>query len=129
MRWAGLHSDGFDGGGEHATRTDQNSRFTFENVAPGALTVGRQVSDARGAVLAISNLVDVVVAPDQTVRVEIGGTGRPVIDRFALPGRARTINLVGARVRLRSRPPVLRMPAGFINKSIYDAFGRDPASS
>jgi RNA polymerase sigma factor (sigma-70 family) len=113
--WAGNFGPGFDGVVEHTTRTDQEGRFKIDDVAPGALTVGRQVPDPRGAIEAISNLVDVVVAPGQTVRVEIGGTGRPVIGRFAVPGRAGTTDLVGARVRLRTRPPVLRMPAGFIN--------------
>ena len=79
------------------------------------LTVGRQVPDLDGGGQTLSNSVDVEVAPGQTVRVEIGGTGRPVIGRLALPGGAVMTGLVSGHVRLRSQPPVLRMPAGFIN--------------
>ena len=86
--WAGLNGRRFDGVVEHTTRTDQDGRFTIDHVAPGVLTVGRQVPDARGGGQTLSNSVDVEVAPGQTVRVEIGGTGRPVIGRFALPGGA-----------------------------------------
>ncbi len=105
----------FDGVVEHTTRTDRDGRFTIENVAPGVLTVGRQVRDADGGGYTLSNSVDVEVAPGQTVRVEIGGPGRPVIGRFALTEGAVMINLASSRVRMRSRPPVLRMPAGFMN--------------
>ena len=113
--WAGLHSDAFDGIVEHTTHSTTAANSKIENVAPGALTVGRQVPDVRGAQEAISNLVDVVVALGQTVRVEIGGTGRPIIGRFASTGKPGRPIWSAAPRTTRSRPGELRMPAGFID--------------
>jgi peroxiredoxin len=113
--WVGLNGRGFDGVVEHTTRTDQDGRFKIDYVAPGRLAIGRQVSDARGSGRTLSNSVDVEVAPGQTVRVEIGGTGRPLIGRFALPEGAVITDLDAGHARLRSRPPALRMPADFVN--------------
>ena len=100
---------------EHTTRTDKDGRFKIDFVAPGVLTVGRQVRDVLGSGYTLSNLVEVEVAPGQTIHVEIGGKGRPVIGRFALPGGTAVLDLASSQVRLRSEPPVLRMPDGFID--------------
>ena len=100
---------------EHTTRSDHDGRFKIDYVAPGVLCVGRQVPDMDGGGQTLSNSVDVEVAPGQTVHVEIGRTGRPVIGRLALPGGAVMTGLVSEHVRLRSQPHLLRMPAGFIN--------------
>jgi RNA polymerase sigma factor (sigma-70 family) len=85
--WARLNVAGFGGLVEHRTRTDQNGCFTFDRVAPGVLTVGRAVPEKVGGSQSLSNPVAVELAPGQTARVQIGGTGRPVIGRPDRPER------------------------------------------
>jgi hypothetical protein len=55
------------------TRSDQNGCFAFERVAPGVLTVGRAVPEKVGGSQALSNPVEVELAPGQTAGVQIGG--------------------------------------------------------
>lgn len=50
--WAGLSGRRFAGAVEHTTRTDQDGRFKFDYVAPGRITVGRQVHDVVAAAAA-----------------------------------------------------------------------------
>jgi RNA polymerase sigma factor (sigma-70 family) len=86
--WARLNVAGFGGLVEHRTRTDQNGCFTFEQVPPGVLTVGRAVPVKVGASQTLSNPVTVELAPGQTARVQVDGTGRPAMgwpDRPATP--------------------------------------------
>jgi hypothetical protein len=71
-------------------KTDAEGRFVFDRVVPGEWRVGRQVL-VRGdwtsgmRVMMSSHAVRVVVEPGQTVRVTIGGTGRPVTGRVVVP--------------------------------------------
>ena len=111
---ARLNGHRFDGVVEHTARTDQHGRFKIEYVTPGVVTVSRQVLDADGVGQTLSNSVDVEVAPGQTAHVEIGGTGRQVIGRFALRGGAAMTGLASGHARLRTQPPALRMPEGFM---------------
>ena len=64
--------------------TTAQGRFVFDRVVPGELRVNMeygQGSERRGS--RYGPLV--VVKPGQTSRIEIGGTGRPVIARIAIP--------------------------------------------
>ena len=99
---ARLNGHRFDGVVEHTARTDQHGRFKIEYVTPGVVTVSRQVLDADGVGQTLSNSVDVEVAPGQTAHVEIGGTGRQVIGRFALRGGAAMTGLASGHARLRN---------------------------
>ena len=122
----------FEGLVESTHRTDQDGRFVLDRVVPGRLTVGRPVRDKDGYGRVLSNAVDVDVAPGQTVQVTIGGTGRPVIGQLALPEGASMADFVTGHVRLRSRPPVLRMPANYMDFNHdqwtiwWDAFRKSP---
>jgi len=71
--------------------TDGDGRFVFKDVEPGEWRVGifkrytirNKRSYTRGATS--SHAVRFGLAPGQTVRVQIGGTGRPVIGRLVPP--------------------------------------------
>jgi RNA polymerase sigma factor (sigma-70 family) len=90
--WLNKHS--FDGRVDYDTKTDARGRFVFERVTPGAITVYRYVDtpDHRGWIP--SNPVFVDVNPGQTVRVEVGGSGRSVIGKLAIPQGFRLSDLV-----------------------------------
>ena len=81
--WLANHS--FSGRVDYDTRTDEHGRFVLERITPGAITVYRYVDtpDHRGWIP--SNPVFVEVSPGQTVRVEVGGSGRPVIGKLKVP--------------------------------------------
>jgi RNA polymerase sigma factor (sigma-70 family) len=65
--------------------TDDDGRFVLDRVIPGRLTVYRYVDDADHRGWTDSNPVDVEVKPCETVRVQVGGMGRPVVGRLGLP--------------------------------------------
>ncbi len=66
-------------------RTDGSGRFVMQRVAPGRITVYRRIplEDNRGWMP--SHSVSLDVKPGETVQLEIGGTGRPVVGRLAIP--------------------------------------------
>lgn len=71
---------------EARTRTDGRGRFVFDRVIPlppgsaSQLELKWQAPNAAG-----QRLVQLSLAPGETVWVELGGTGRPVIGRVAAP--------------------------------------------
>jgi Carboxypeptidase regulatory-like domain len=112
------------------SQSDRDGRFIFERVAPGRLTIYRPVRQAEGQTL--SNLTHIDVAPGQTVRLQLGGTGRPVVGRLALPAGVAMKHFVGGYCRLQSEPPPLPLPAGSAPltdeqwSSWWDAFRETP---
>ena len=100
----------FPGSVSYDSRSDRDGRFIFERVAPGRLTVYRPVRQEEGQTL--SNLTHVDVAPGQTVRLQLGGTGRPVVGRLALPAGVAMKHFVSGFARLQTEPPALPLPAG-----------------
>jgi len=66
-------------------RTDENGRFVFERVAPGAGTLTKSLAmvltDGRPTSMS-QTLAALDIAPGQVVKLELGGTGRPVIGRY-----------------------------------------------
>jgi hypothetical protein len=71
--WHGLHD-----------RTDAEGRFTIDRVPSGKGTIGAQMKIGRD-MWSGSHMEDYAVKPGETIQVTIGGTGRPVTGRFALP--------------------------------------------
>ena len=71
---------------QYATHTDDHGRFTFERVMPGRGSVSHVLVTNRGRFSTHLNgggpAVD--VRPGQTMRVRIGGKGRPVIGRVVV---------------------------------------------
>jgi hypothetical protein len=65
-------------------RTDEAGRFVLEKVAPGRISVFCRVQTADRGWMA-SNPVYRDVKPGETVRLQVGGTGRPVVGRLAIP--------------------------------------------
>ena len=68
---------------ETSAVADADGRFAVDRVPAGNLTVNRQVRTAESWVYTSSEQVD--VAPGEHVKVKIGGVGRPVVGRVALP--------------------------------------------
>ncbi len=84
----------------YGARTDEHGRFVLERVRPGAITVCRLVDFPDHTGWATSNPVFVDMEPGQTVRVEIGGSGRPVIGRLKVPQGFRLADLVTGDCKL-----------------------------
>ena len=82
--------------------TDEAGRCVFERVAPGRQTVYCYVSNPNNHGWTPSNPVSVEVAPGQTVRVDIGGQGRPVVGRLVVPPGIALSKLVGGLCALRT---------------------------
>lgn len=95
------------------TETDDQGRFTIENVIPGEATISRLSAPLPEGVR-LNTLPIVDVAPGVTSRVELGGRGRPVAGRITLPANASSrVNLAIARGLLLASPPDEAFPEGF----------------
>jgi hypothetical protein len=66
------------------TRADAQGRFVFERVVPGDVRVSRGYGD-NAHLKGWSNGTLIEVGFGETAQVQIGGTGRPVVARIALP--------------------------------------------
>ncbi len=69
---------------QYESRTLASGRFVLDRVAPGRLTVYRRV-DTEDQGWTPSHTVSLDVKSGATARLQIGGTGRPVIGRLAVP--------------------------------------------
>jgi protocatechuate 3,4-dioxygenase beta subunit len=70
--------------------TDARGHYAFEHVMPGRLTVSRIfVLERSSAHVGTGDRRTVIVKPEQTTWVDLGGVGRPVIGRFVLPAGIR----------------------------------------
>ena len=66
--------------------TDARGRYAFERVIPARLSVSRIFTLERSSFHVGTGCArTVTVKPDRTTWVDLGGTGRPVVGRFALP--------------------------------------------
>jgi beta-lactamase regulating signal transducer with metallopeptidase domain/peroxiredoxin/protocatechuate 3,4-dioxygenase beta subunit len=63
--------------------SESDGRFVFEKVPSGILSVGRMQQVSRSRSVAISR--QVLVSPGETLNIQLGGTGRPVVGRLILP--------------------------------------------
>ena len=66
---------------EYTTKTDAHGRFAIADVMPGEALVRREAPGSGGGRLYLASAVPVDVVSGQTVIVELGGQGRPVIGR------------------------------------------------
>ena len=85
------------------TTTDNEGRYVIERVPPGEVYVGREIKLSDRST-GYSHYTPVEVEPGQTARVDIGGTGRPLIGRVITPGIANE-NRDFAMSFLRPTPP------------------------
>ncbi len=99
---------------EYTALTDDQGRFVIDDVMPGDAFVSREDSSpARRLYLASAPLVDIVSG--QTAHVEIGGHGRPIIGKVAVPlGSAQKLNLGVASGTLQLDQPSMPLPEGFM---------------
>src|SRR5262249_17026846 len=130
---AWLVDPGIWGRVDYDTLTDEAGRFVFERVTPGRLSVYRYVDDQNHPAWTASHPIHVDVKPGQTVRVEVGGTGRPVVGRLKLPHGVELAHFVldhGGKLSTRPASPT---PDDYPDWSDeqqsawWDAFRRTPA--
>ena len=130
---AWLLNQTFYGRVDYDAETDEVGRFIFERVTPGRMEVYRYVDGADHRGWTASHPVIVDVKPGETVRVQVGGTGRPVIGRLALPEGISLADLVlGHGGHLTTRPSELPTPADYPDwtddqrSAWWDAFRKTP---
>jgi RNA polymerase sigma factor (sigma-70 family) len=90
--------------------TDERGRYAFEHLVPARLTVSRSFTLERSSSHVGTGCIrTVAVRPGMTTFVDLGGTGRPVIGRFAMPGGIRAdavFTYYGQTLkRIRPEPP------------------------
>ena len=95
-------------------RTDENGRFVFPRVMPGMTNLARQnlrIVQGGARMTEVHTMANIDVSPGQTVHVEIGGTGRPVVGRVVLENADEqlpffgSINLMTDQTRIGVRTP------------------------
>lgn len=67
--------------------TDDKGHFGCDRLLPGSVRVARMVRQGEGR-WGLTNMRTVELAPGKTTDVVLGGTGRPVVGRIALPRNA-----------------------------------------
>jgi hypothetical protein len=67
----------------YTTTTDSQGHFHFDRVPPESVQVSRMVPSGQSSMQ--SETTPVNPEPGKTSTVQIGGTGRPIIGKFALP--------------------------------------------
>lgn len=63
--------------------TDAEGRFACAYIPPSQIQIGREKRAGRD--IDYDNIASVTVKPGETVTVQLGGVGRPVIGRFVMP--------------------------------------------
>jgi hypothetical protein len=94
---------------EYTAKTDGDGRFTIEDVMPGEATVARELPGPGITRVYLTSVPLVDVVSGQTSLVELGGRGRPIVGKVAVPaGSARKFELAvgsgrkGARIDARA---------------------------
>jgi hypothetical protein len=130
---AWLVNSGFSGRVDYDTMTDESGGFVFERVTPGRMEVYRYVDDANHRGWTASNPVAVPVKPGETVRVQVGGTGRPVVGRLVWPeGAAMSDFVLDHGGNLANEPPAPVTPMDYQDwtrqqrSAWWDAFRNTP---
>jgi protocatechuate 3,4-dioxygenase beta subunit len=116
----------------YETHTLASGRFVLDRVAPGRLTVYRRVENQDRQGWTASHSVSVNVKPGETVRLQLGGTGRPVVGRLAIPDGVKLSHFAlgsGALAPVLPEPPTPGDFLGFDSEqrsAWWDAFARTP---
>lgn len=72
----------------YTAATDTDGHFTLNRVAPGKAKIGREIRINMGGgayTSTLANSIPVEVKAGQTVTIQIGGTGRPVVGKVEIP--------------------------------------------
>ncbi len=110
-----------------------SGRFVLDRVAPGRLTIYRRV-ETEDQGWTQSHTVSLDVKPGETVRLQLGGTGRPVVGRLAIPEGVKLSQFAvghghGSLTPVLPEPPT---PVDFLvfdseqRAAWWDAFARTP---
>jgi cytochrome oxidase Cu insertion factor (SCO1/SenC/PrrC family) len=99
----------FPGFVDAEVQTDREGRFVFERVTPGRLLVCRAVRHHESGYTP-SHRIAVDVAPGPATRIQIGGTGRPVVGRLALPSGVAMNHFRNGPARLHTEPLPMPIP-------------------
>ncbi len=95
---------------DYQARTDAQGRFVFERVVPSPVYINR-VIELTSQTFTHGSSVRVVVKPGETLQVNVGGTGRPVIGRAVKPPREEIpIDWATGFYLLRLQPPPITEP-------------------
>jgi hypothetical protein len=98
----------------YQARTDESGRFVLDRVAAGRLTIYRRIEDQDKVSSTDSNKVSLDVKPGETVRVQLGGTGRPVVGRLAIPEGVKLVHFALGQGLLKSVLPEPPTPADYL---------------
>ncbi|MCY2952427.1 MAG: hypothetical protein NTU53_10670 [Planctomycetota bacterium] len=102
-------------------RTDENGRFVFPRVMPGMTNLARdapRILQSGGRMAQMHTVASIDVSPGQTVQVEIGGTGRPVVGRVVLENADERLPFFGSINLMTDQTRVgLRMPPNWATLS------------
>ena len=100
---------------EYTATTDDQGRFTIDDVMTGEALVRLEASVSSPGRVYLASATPVDVVSGQTIRVDFGGQGRPLIGRIALPaGSARTFDLAVGAGTLSLDQPSMPLPEGFM---------------
>lgn len=87
-----------------ATGTKKEGRFVLEQVFPGTISINRYISAERGPFLWSTYYGTVEVAPGETVRCTIGGTGRAVVGKAVVVTDLEDVDFTKYTARLVKKP-------------------------
>ena len=97
---------------QYSATTDGAGKFVFDRVVPGSVTMSRKIELSEHS-YSSANTTEVVVKPDATTRVTLGGTGRPVIGRVMVPeGLRPRLDWGYSLNQLRQRPSIWKQALG-----------------
>jgi len=97
---------------EYSATADPAGNFLFDRVVPGQITVARKI-DLSDHSYSSANTTEIVVKPDATTRVMLGGTGRPVIGRVVVPdGLRQRLDWGYSFNQLRHKPSLWKQALG-----------------
>lgn len=100
----------------HEVTTGEDGRFVFQRVVPGMAEIGREFHiSGRDGMTEITSRLSFTInfVAGKTTKIDLGGTGRPVIGKFAPPvGHAGDVdwNFALIQMRVELQPPVRPEP-------------------
>jgi RNA polymerase sigma factor (sigma-70 family) len=114
------------------TRTDDSGRFVFDRVAPGRTIICRRVDHPDKQGWTFSHPLYLDVKPGETVQLQLGGMGRPVVGRLTMPVGVTLDHLNLGQGALTSPRRDLPVPADYLEldseqrSTWWEAFSRTP---
>jgi RNA polymerase sigma factor (sigma-70 family) len=129
---ARLQEPGLRGEAVGEARSDESGRFVLDRVAPGRIWLYRRVDNQDRQGWRLSHPLYRDVKPGETVRLQVGGTGRPVVGRLTLPEGVKLGYFALGQGALKPELPEAPTPKNFLDlddgqRSVWwEAFTRTP---